>query len=184
MRNSLRPFIGPLFNIASQMYTASGSQLTQRVLSIQSHTVYGYVGNKAATFPLQVLGFNVDAINTISLSNHPDYEGGTKGKSLNPDDVTNIINGLESNNLLKYDMIITGYTKSVELAIETAQAIQRVIQSNSKAIYVLDPVLGDDGKFYLPEELAECFISNLLPLATVVTPNHFEVQNKMMINPI
>lgn len=26
----------------------------KRVLSIQSHVVYGYVGNKAATFPLQV----------------------------------------------------------------------------------------------------------------------------------
>ncbi len=25
-----------------------------RVLSIQSHVVYGYVGNKSATFPLQV----------------------------------------------------------------------------------------------------------------------------------
>lgn len=27
-----------------------------RVLSIQSHVVRGYVGNKAATFPLQVSG--------------------------------------------------------------------------------------------------------------------------------
>ena len=26
----------------------------KRVLSIQSHVVYGYVGNKAATLPLQV----------------------------------------------------------------------------------------------------------------------------------
>lgn len=26
----------------------------QRVLAIQSHVVHGYVGNKSATFPLQV----------------------------------------------------------------------------------------------------------------------------------
>lgn len=26
----------------------------RRVLSIQSHVVHGYIGNKAATFPLQV----------------------------------------------------------------------------------------------------------------------------------
>ncbi len=26
-----------------------------RVLSIQSHVIHGYVGNKSATFPLQVL---------------------------------------------------------------------------------------------------------------------------------
>ena len=30
-----------------------------RVLSVQSHTVHGYVGNKAAVFPLQLLGFEV-----------------------------------------------------------------------------------------------------------------------------
>ena len=31
----------------------------RRVLSIQSHVVHGYVGNKAAVFPLQLLGFEV-----------------------------------------------------------------------------------------------------------------------------
>ena len=30
-----------------------------RVLSVQSHTVHGYVGNKCAVFPLQRLGFEV-----------------------------------------------------------------------------------------------------------------------------
>ena len=29
---------------------------TRRVLTVQSHTVRGYVGNKAAVFPLQLLG--------------------------------------------------------------------------------------------------------------------------------
>lgn len=32
----------------------------ERVLSIQSHVAYGYVGGKAATFPLQLLGYDVD----------------------------------------------------------------------------------------------------------------------------
>ena len=35
------------------------SDLPLRVLSIQSHVVSGYVGNKSATFPLQLLGFEV-----------------------------------------------------------------------------------------------------------------------------
>ena len=62
----------------------------RRVLSIQSHVVHGYVGNKAAVFPLQViaasqpllccvkvcpllvqvLGCDVDAINSVQFSNH------------------------------------------------------------------------------------------------------------------
>lgn len=31
-----------------------------RVLSIQSHVSFGYVGGKAAVFPLQCLGYDVD----------------------------------------------------------------------------------------------------------------------------
>jgi pyridoxine kinase len=31
-----------------------------RILSIQSHVAYGYVGGKAATLPLQLLGYDVD----------------------------------------------------------------------------------------------------------------------------
>ncbi len=29
------------------------------ILSIQSHIVYGYVGNKAAVYPLQSMGYDV-----------------------------------------------------------------------------------------------------------------------------
>ena len=39
-----------------------------RILSIQSHVVSGYVGNKSATFPLQLLGFEVDAINSVQVN--------------------------------------------------------------------------------------------------------------------
>lgn len=44
-----------------------------RVLSIQSHVVHGYVGNKAAVLPLQLNGYDVDAINTVQFSNHTGY---------------------------------------------------------------------------------------------------------------
>lgn len=40
-----------------------------RVLSIQSHTVHGYVGNKCAVLPLQLHGFEVEAINSVQFSN-------------------------------------------------------------------------------------------------------------------
>lgn len=41
-----------------------------RVLSVQSHVVSGYVGNKVAVFALQLLGADVDVLNTCQLSNH------------------------------------------------------------------------------------------------------------------
>lgn len=39
--------------------------MDKRVLSIQSHVAHGYVGGKAATFPLQLLGWDVDVVNTV-----------------------------------------------------------------------------------------------------------------------
>src|SRR4051794_19034875 len=49
---------------------AAGRQQEARVLSVQSHVVYGYVGNKSAIFPLQLLGIEADFINTVQFSNH------------------------------------------------------------------------------------------------------------------
>ena len=34
--------------------------VAERILSIQSHVVFGYVGGRAAVFPLQCLGYDVD----------------------------------------------------------------------------------------------------------------------------
>ena len=47
---------------------------SERILSIQSHVVSGYVGNKSAAFPLQLLGFETDCINSVQFSNHTGYE--------------------------------------------------------------------------------------------------------------
>ena len=45
------------------------------VLSIQSHVVYGHVGNSAAVFPLQRLGAEVWPLHTVQFSNHTGYSG-------------------------------------------------------------------------------------------------------------
>ena len=42
----------------------------KRVLTVQSHTVASYVGNKAAVWPLNLLGFDACAINSVHFSNH------------------------------------------------------------------------------------------------------------------
>ena len=47
------------------------------ILSIQSHVAYGHVGNRAAVFPLERLGFEVWPINTVQFSNHSGYESWT-----------------------------------------------------------------------------------------------------------
>jgi pyridoxine kinase len=41
---------------------------------------------------------------------------------------------------------------------------------------VCDPVMGDDSKLYVPEDLVPIFRDELCPLADVLTPNHFEAE--------
>jgi pyridoxine kinase len=73
----------------------------KKVLSIQSHVVHGHVGNTAATFPLQLLGYQVDVINSVQLSNHTGYTH-YKGQVLEAVQLQELIAGLRSNKLLKY----------------------------------------------------------------------------------
>ena len=104
------------------------SDLDQRVLSIQSHVVSGYVGNKSATFPLQLLGFEVkylycqkyltqsffqvDTINSVQFSNHTGYSAGVRGQILDDSQLQELIDGLDANNINKYSHIINGYIGS------------------------------------------------------------------------
>lgn len=74
--------------------------LSGRVLSIQSSVVSGYVGNKSAVFPLQLLGFHVDVINSVQFSNHTGYENGWTGQKLSGEELVELVQGMEKNNLL------------------------------------------------------------------------------------
>ena len=42
--------------------------------------------------------------------------------------------------------------------------------------FFCDPVLGDDGQFYVPPELVPIYREQLLPLASIITPNQFEAE--------
>jgi len=59
-------------SVAGGIFASSmpDNTVSPRVLSIQSHVVHGYVGNKCAVFPLQLHGFDVDPINSVQFSNH------------------------------------------------------------------------------------------------------------------
>ena len=73
-----------------------------RALSIQSHVVHGYVGNKISAFTLQLLNINTDIINTCNLSNHTGYNI-YKGSFSTNEHIKDIITGLKSNNLTNYN---------------------------------------------------------------------------------
>uniref|UniRef100_A0A4W5LJ77 pyridoxal kinase n=1 Tax=Hucho hucho TaxID=62062 RepID=A0A4W5LJ77_9TELE len=115
-----------------------------RVLSVQSHVVRGYVGNKSATFPLQVLGFEVDSINSVQFSNHTGYAH-WKGQVLTADELNVLYEGIKLNNVNHYDYVLTGYTRDTSFLETVVDIVQELKRLNPKLVYVCDPVMGDQG---------------------------------------
>ena len=147
-----------------------------RILSIQSHVVYGYVGNKCAVAPLNRFGYEVDAINSVQFSNHTGYPS-FNGQVLDGNDLMTIIDGLEQNKLLaSYTHLLTGYIGSLSLLQSIARVVERLRAHNPNLVYVCDPVQGDDGRLYCKPEVPEAFRASIIPLASVITPNQFEAE--------
>lgn len=151
-----------------------------RVLSIQSHVVSGHVGNKVAAFSLQLLGLDVDVLNTCQLSNHTGYRGGAHGPKLSSDDFHALLDGMRANNLLaQITHVLTGFAATAE-ALGCIERTMRMLSDArppgaDKVQYVCDPVLGDDGRLYVPEALMPVYRTTVLPLAQVCCPNAFEL---------
>jgi pyridoxine kinase len=148
-----------------------------RVLSIQSHVVHGYVGNKAAVFPLQLLGFDVDVINSVQFSNHTGYLKKWEGDVLNGSELDNLLVGLERNDLLKNTQhLLTGYIGSESFLRSVIRVLKTMKKHNANVRYICDPVFGDNGKLYVPAELVGIYKKDVIPLSNIVTPNQFEVE--------
>jgi len=158
------------------MSVPGDQQTFPRVLSIQSHVVQGHVGNKSAIFPLQLLGFEVDSINSVQFSNHTGYPT-FKGTVTTGDELWSLVEGLEANGLLdNYTHLLTGYIGSLS-CLETIVKVANVLREHNPNItFVCDPVMGDDGRLYCPPDLVPAFRDMVVPLGTLLTPNQFEAE--------
>ncbi|KKC36670.1 hypothetical protein WH87_13605 [Devosia epidermidihirudinis] len=145
------------------------------IISIQSQVIHGHVGNSAAVFPLQLAGFEVAAVPTVLLSNHPAYPS-VKGSVMNADLVRDLLAGLEDRGLLETARVLmTGYIGSPEIAAVVVDFVARAKAKNPNLLYVCDPVMGDfKPGFYVKPEVRDAITTQLVPLADIITPNRFE----------
>lgn len=149
-----------------------------RFLSLQSHVAYGYVGNRAATFPLQRLGHEVWAVNTVEFSNHTGY-GAWRGRAASAEQVAEIVQGIEAlGQFSRCDGLLTGYVGDAALADVVLDTARRVRAANPRAVWCCDPVLGDvDTGIYVKPGIDAFFRDRAIPAADLVTPNHFELEH-------
>lgn len=144
--------------------------------AVPAPRVYGYVGNKSATFPLQLHGFDVSNVNSVQLSNHTGY-GLIRGQILGGPDLESLMEGMRTHGLLRlFSHVLTGYIGSKTFLRTVVAAVRELRALTPSLMYVCDPVLGDDGKCYVPEELVDVYREEVVPLATLLTPNQFELE--------
>ncbi len=147
-----------------------------KVLSISSQVVYGHVGNSAGAFVMQRMGHDVLTVPTIILSNRPGY-GAIAGERTDPDKLNAMLEAVFKNGwLADVDAVLTGYIPTAAHAEFCRPWIGRIKTLNPKAIFLCDPIIGDEPSgIYVAETAAAAVRDELVPLADIVTPNAFEL---------
>jgi len=146
------------------------------LISIQSHVVYGHVGNSVAVFALQRMGVEVWPIHTVQFSNHTGY-GKWQGRVFDAGLIRDLIAGLETRGVLaECDGVLSGYVGSPEIGEAILDGVATVRRANPAAHYCCDPVIGDVGKdVFVRAGVPEFMREKSVRAADIVTPNHFEL---------
>jgi len=147
------------------------------ILSIQSHVCYGYVGNRAATYPLQSLGYDVWNVNTVQFSNHTGYQK-WQGMVFPSDHIKDVLRGINELGVTpRCKAVISGYMGDPSIGKVVLQTVAEYRRLNQDLLYICDPVMGDVNRgFFVKPGLLEFFAEQALPTATIITPNHFEAE--------
>ncbi|ODA81820.1 hypothetical protein RJ55_00325 [Drechmeria coniospora] len=158
--------------------SVTASTSATRVLAVASHVVSGNVGNKIAVFVLQSLGYDVAALNTVQFSNHTGY-GRWTGTKASADEIADLFRGLQQCYLDDFDMMLSGYVPGAEAVAAVGDIAKELIKKAEPRpgsfFWVLDPVMGDNGKIYVAEDVVPAYKS-LVPLADLILPNQFEAE--------
>ncbi|OCW57450.1 pyridoxal kinase PdxY [Hoeflea olei] len=145
------------------------------VIVISSHVVRGSVGNRAAVFALETLGFPVWALPTVVLPWHPGHSRATR---IVPPEAafSALIDDLcRAPWIGEVGAVLSGYLGEAGQAADIARLVGAVRAANPGALYLCDPVIGDAGGLYVPEAVAEAIGSKLVPIADIATPNVHEL---------
>jgi pyridoxine kinase len=71
----------------------------------------------------------------------------------------------------------TGYIGSVSFLEMVLRVVEKLRSVNPNLIYVCDPVMGDDGEFYVTPDLVPVYCDKVVAAASMLTPNKFEAEH-------
>lgn len=157
------------------------------VLVLSSLVSGSRVGGGVSVAALQAKGIDAMHVPTVLLGRHPGW-GAPGGGAIDDIVFSGALDGIEANGLFALtDAVLTGYfasagqVKRAAVAIDAIRAVQSRTAHNVCAwapepLIVVDPIIGDHGKPYVPDAVADAIRTHLVPRADLLTPNAFELE--------
>lgn len=126
---------------------------------------------------MQRTGVDVWALPTVILSNHPGH-GQTRGETVDAQTIAGLFEGLRLHHWdAQVSAVLSGYLGHPDQASAAARIVCEVRAANPHALYLCDPVFGDDDGAYAKLGVAEAMARELIPLADIAAPNRFELSS-------
>lgn len=149
------------------------------IFVISSQVVSGLVGLKAVMPALRALDYETVTLPTTLLAAHPaafPEHGRPAGGPMEATQMMEVADWLISAGALdNCRAILTGYLPSPAHIDAAAHIIAKIKAVRPEILYCCDPICGDNGALYLPQDVAAGLQDRLLPLADMATPNLFEL---------
>lgn len=149
------------------------SETTPTTLVMSSFVAASRVGAAASAFCLRRLGVETLVMPTVLLGRHPGW-GAPGGGPADIEQLRGMWTGIKAQELT-IDAVMTGYMASTAHVALAAEIIAHMKSQNPKAVILVDPVMGDHGRLYIAEPVAQAIRDILLPLADICTPNLWEL---------
>src|SRR5580700_11257255 len=126
-----------------------------RVLILSSFVASSRVGGGAQALALARLGIEPILVPTVLFGRHPGF-GPPGGAAVAPETFAAMIGGIEAQGMFaRLDAVITGHFSTPEQVEIASAALVRIRLAAPKARLIVDPIMGDDGRLYVKEAVAE-----------------------------
>lgn len=146
------------------------------VVVISSQLVFGSVGNVVISRLIERAGHRAVSVPTVLFSNLPHYPS-LAGGPVDNAWLAGMLDDLLARDVLRETAYVcVGYLAHPDQAMIIGQWFLRLLEINPGIQLLVDPAMGDDDVgLYTAAEVVEGYIKHLIPLASAVTPNNFEL---------
>lgn len=147
------------------------------VVVISSQVAYGAVGNTATSRVLTEAGYRCVQIPTVLLGTLPHYPT-VHGGPIPDAWFSGILDDLvDLEAVLSATYVLVGYLASPQQAKTIAAWFEKLREASPDVQLIVDPAMGDDDVgLYTDPAVADAYAEFLVPLASGLTPNRFELE--------